>query len=161
MFLHAKFLRFFCVILVFVPGILSFSCSNSIDHMLEDYNSNFVHKVVEEKTLEPGDLGYNPDNMLLPEYFVALNASLNIPASDRGRDFTWTMTKLNKSNGIRKTVFKSKMKNFVLQVSDHDEIEEGTYCLTLELTIASGELFMDEAFVFVYDQTQRNKKAEQ
>lgn len=135
-------------------AFLASSCMNGLDNMLSEYNSHFTKVQPDPKALEPGDLGYNPDNLLLPEYFVALNASLNIPSSDRGASFSWSLTKLNQSSGLKTVVYKTMVKNFVLQVSDYPEIQEGTYCLTLVLTVESGETFMDEAYVFVYDHKQ-------
>ena len=154
MFFHITNFRYLASVLVVLFAVFTTSCMNSIDQMLEDYNESFMKVQPDPKALEPGDLGYNPDNLLLPEYFVALNASLNIPSSDRGASFSWSLTKLNKSSGLKTVVYKTMVKNFVLQVSDYPEIQEGTYCLTLVLTVESGETFMDEAYVFVYDHKQ-------
>lgn len=72
--------------------ISCFSCSNSLESMLNDYNDHFTPVIVREpdvSTLTPLDPGFNPKMMLLDKYIVSDQSTLNLCAPPGCNSYKW------------------------------------------------------------------------
>ena len=149
------------VILMFLA--LFFSCSNSLDDMVDDYNGGFTKDNTEteedsaEETLYPGDDGYDQTEMLFEQYFLASDETLNLfaPSSKKSAtEYSWTLTQpSDTSKGsnfavlFQGTTYTSR--RFVLYVPE-STLEEGTYKLVLTVETA-GKSYTDSCAIIIYE----------
>ena len=84
-------LRFVVTLLLLT---LVIGCSNSIQTMLDDYNSNFAitHAVDDGSQPIPGDKDFVAADMLFTEYYVASDDTLNLSAPHKCDSYTWVVT---------------------------------------------------------------------
>lgn len=74
--------------------LLVIGCSNSVQTMLDDYNSNFTitHAVDDGTQPSPGDPDFVASDMLFPIYYVSSVDTLNLAAPYNCRSYTWVLT---------------------------------------------------------------------
>lgn len=86
-----KKLRFVAIPLLL---LLVIGCDNSVQTMLDDYNSNFTvtHAVDDGKSPIPGDVDFVASEMLFEEYYVASDDTLNLSAPFKCDSYTWVVT---------------------------------------------------------------------
>lgn len=133
--------------------ILATGCSGDLDYMIEEYNSRFgIHD--DRTLLLPGDINYDQRNMILEEYHVNVNASLNIPAPRvADANYKWQMYK-----GGAEITSLSKTENGIEGANFHlleRNLSEDTYILKLTVTVA-GKTYTDSALVTVHNEDREN-----
>lgn len=74
--------------------LLVIGCSNSVQTMLDDYNSNFTvtHAVDNGTQPSPGDANFVASDMLFPIYYVSSVDTLNLAAPYNCRSYSWVLT---------------------------------------------------------------------
>ena len=74
--------------------LLVIGCSNSVQTMLDDYNSNFTvtHAVDDGSQPSPGDANFVASDMLFPIYYVSSVDTLNLAAPYNCRSYSWVLT---------------------------------------------------------------------
>ncbi len=148
----------------FLGGLFS-SCSNSIDSLVSDYNSDFDTDVTVTKSssaLSPGDDGFSADNMLKETYFVNSTATLNLYAPVNCSTYKWKLlqieqvTELNLTYSVERAVSYSlsngsseTSRAFILYIPTSG-LEAGTYKLTLTVTDKEGNEYSDNCRIVVY-----------
>lgn len=143
---------------VILGGILLclFSCSHSLQDMVDEYNSNFVPTKDKEEPSKPGDEDFDPDLMLFPTYYICTDGSVNLAAPEsvtykwglynsKNEDITATL-KCYETCGPSDQEFR-----FYLPLS-YPAVGVGTYKIELEVTDAVGNPYNDTATLIVYEQ---------
>ena len=141
------------------------SCSNSIDSIISDYNSDFDTEVTVKKStssLSPGDDGFCADDMLKETYFVSSTATLNLYAPKNCASYKWKLlqieqvTELNLTYSVERAVSYSlsngsteASRAFILYIPTSG-LERGTYKLTLTVTDKEGDEYSDNCRIVVY-----------
>ena len=129
-----------------IPAVLFFSCKNNVSTMFQDYNSRFKHVEDEKPVPVPGDKDFNEKDMLLDEYNIWDNETLNLYAPDKNIiSFKWTVLKYPDEEPVE-LVFKDKSYNstsshFVLIPSDSKLL--GEYRLELCVTDNNNKVYKD------------------
>ncbi|MBQ7752225.1 MAG: hypothetical protein IJR80_01030 [Treponema sp.] len=74
--------------------LLVIGCENSVQTMLDDYNSNFTvtHAVEDGSKPSPGDSDFVASEMLYPIYYVSSDDTLNLAAPYNCRSYRWVLT---------------------------------------------------------------------
>ena len=129
---------------------LSFSCTNGIEQIMDEYNSQF-HHVAEENFSEPvpGDENFNESEILLERYFVNRNASVSLAAPDGCSSYKWTLFSVNTI--AKKEVLVQEEQYFILYIPDAKLVSGRTYVLELSLACADGTIYGDSCELVVYD----------
>lgn len=132
-----------------VPVIIALSlllagCGGGMDYMIEEYNSRFgIHD--DRILLVPGDLGYDENDMLEPEYHVDSTYTLNIPAPQvKGARYQWDLYKDGK---VVQADHDGSHHTFQLYLPEN--LGVGTYQLRLTVTV-DGKECKDTALVTVH-----------
>ena len=142
------------------------SCNNSIDSMLDDYNSGFnpgyvtlgSEKEEEEVILEPGDQGFNQKDLLSSEYTVFDVGTLNLAAPSSCKSFAWVVTdpdaedvtaplEVTFYDGKKATVRKTQ--DYIVYMKKSGLEVGHTYYLTLTVTGKDGRVYSDLAQLFI------------
>lgn len=160
-----SFFAFFSVLFT-----LFFSCSNSIDDLVENYNSKYQQGTSgydSANGLAPGEEGFVAEEMLASKYFIRSDGTLNLYAPPRCESYKWSLSKIeietaigvlgdpvdiklekevsfNLSNGST-----SSSRGFVLYVPT-SSVEIGTYKLSLTVTDKEGTEYTDSCVLIVY-----------
>ena len=156
-------LKKFCLYIFF--SLLFASCSDSIDSILSDYNSDFDTEVSVKKSgssLSPGDDGFCADEMLKETYFVSRTATLNLYGPKNCSSYKWKLlqieqvTELNLTYSVERAVSYSlsngsteASRAFILYIPTSG-LERGTYKLTLAVTDKEGNEYSDNCRIVVY-----------
>ena len=163
MFFHRTNFRYLASVLVVLFAVFTTSCMNSIDQMLEDYNSNFIkaHKL----PIEPGDEGFDESDLLLEEYTVATDASLTINAPKTCYTYTWEIYKvefLSESVGgywiedAKKVLISFPGKysltdqTLSFAIKEVSDFVPGTYEIRLAVVGRNGVRYKDAATLVIY-----------
>lgn len=171
-----KKLRFVVTLLLL---LLVIGCSNSIQTMLDDYNSNFsvTHDIVSDDSPSPGEDGFDESEMLYDIYYVSDVNVLNLAAPKNCDTYIWTVRdpekkydETNPRDGLRVYMFDEgsmESRMFVTYIKEavsppleqdslgvkYDALEVGkTYQITLTVTkkgVGKGT-FTDTAALVVY-----------
>lgn len=171
-----KKLRFVAIPLLL---LLVIGCDNSVQTMLDDYNSNFTitHNVVNDDSPSPGEEGYVESDMLYDVYYVSDVNVLNLAAPKNCDTYIWTIRdpekkydETNPRDGLRVYLFDQgsmEQRLFTTYIPEaiappvatdtlgvaYDSLEVGkTYQITLTVTkkgVGKG-VFTDTAAVVVY-----------
>ena len=150
------FIVAFCVLL-----LLS-SCNNSLDDIMDDYNSAFEkeddNEVYDADVLYPGDPGFDETKMLYEKYFFSDNEELNLTAPSArysATSYSWKLTlpddetwECNSAKLAAGTTYSSR--RFVMY-APLCELKSGkTYKLTLTVTVA-GKTYTDSCAIVFYN----------
>lgn len=130
--------------IIIVLNLLLTGCKGDIDYMIEEYNSRFgIHD--DRILLVPGDLGYDENDMLEPEYHVDSTHTLNIPAPQvKGASYQWDLYKDGK---VVQADHDGSHHTFQLYLPGN--LGVGTYQLRLTVTV-DGKEYRDTALVTVH-----------
>ena len=131
-----------------VPVIIALSlllagCGGGMDYMVEEYNSRFgIH---DDRYRLLGDLGYDENDMLEPEYHVDSTHTLNIPVPQvKGASYQWDLYKDGK---VVQADYDGSHHTFQLYLPGN--LGVGTYQLRLTVTV-DGKEYRDTALVTVH-----------
>lgn len=156
----------FVLILSILFCVCTFSCNNSVDDMLEDYNGGFKKGYVKlkekqdesDEVLQPGDEGFDQTKMLRDEYFLGWDSTLNLYAPETAERFQWYISDPDDSDntpvnfkpcGSDFIVSEITTRRFSLYAED-SELEDGTtYKLTLNVW-KGGKRYWDVCSLVVY-----------
>ncbi len=159
-----KFFKLKKIVLFIFFSFLFASCSDSIDSILSDYNSDFGTEVKLKNStsdLSPGDEGFCEEDMLKAVYYVSTKETLNLFAPKNCASYKWNLLEVktvetiysvwtvekavsyNLSNGSSDT-----SRAFMLYVPDSG-LEKGTYKLTLTVTDKEGKEYSDTTSIVV------------
>ncbi len=129
--------------IIIVLNLLLTGCKGDIDYMIEEYNSRFgIH---DDNYLLPGDLGYDENDMLEPEYHVDSTYTLNIPAPQvKGARYQWALYKDGK---VVQADHDGSHHTFQLYLPGN--LGVGTYQLRLTVTV-DGKECKDTALITVH-----------
>lgn len=134
----------------FLYAVLSLcGCSNSIDTLIEDYNSNFkVATVQQSYTLDD----VIAEDILRPYYAVSYTTTLCLTAPTGGVNYTWTAEVDENANDIPvgKQYILGANRVLSLYIRNSNIKRWGTYKLTVSITRTSGEIIKDTAWLYVY-----------
>ena len=132
------------VLAIIALSLLLAGCGGGMDYMIEEYNSRFgIHD--DRILLVPGDLGYDENDMLEPEYHVDSTYTLNIPAPQvKGARYQWDLYKDGK-----KVVTNHDGSYHTFQLYLPGNLGVGTYQLQLIVTV-DGRTYKDVALVTVH-----------
>lgn len=160
-----KFFKLKKFVLLIIFSFLLASCSDSIDSIISDYNSDFDTEVTVKKStsaLSPGDDGFCADDMLKETYFVSSTATLNLYAPKNCASYKWKLlqieqvTELNLTYSVERAVSYSlsngsteASRAFILYIPTSG-LEIGTYKLTLTVTDKEGDEYRDNCRIVVY-----------
>lgn len=144
-------------------AFLVIGCSNSVQTMLEDYNSNFT--VTHEYTggwdsPSPGDEDFVASQMLYPTYYVSDDEALNLFAPTKCNSYSWVMTDpdelYDKAVGPTKLMVvtyngtSTVSREFVIYIPDNIEggiLQTGK---TYKLTLTVNGIYSDSAEIVIY-----------
>ena len=124
-------------------------CSNSIETMLDDYNSNFKTATIQTSyTLA----NVSPKDMLRPYYAVSFVNTLCLTAPTGGVNYTWTAKVGENANniveGTEYVLGSGRVLDLYIKTSALKRWS--SYELTLTITTNSGEIIQDTAALYVY-----------
>ena len=124
-------------------NLLLAGCGGGMDYMIEEYNSRFgIH---DDRYRLLGDLGYDENDMLEPEYHVDSTHTLNIPAPQvKGASYQWDLYKDGK---VVQADHDGSHHTFQLYLPGN--LGVGTYQLRLTVTV-DGKEYRDTALVTVH-----------
>lgn len=158
----------FVLSISFLVCLLSVSCNNDVDDMLDDYNGGFKKgytvlqdsEETEEVTLSPGDEGFHQEDMLRDEYFLGWDSTLNLYVPPNSQDPQWWITDPKADDPDEKVGFLSFGSNIKITIckqsyfciyAPNSLLEEGhTYKLTLTVKDKEGYTYTDKASLVVY-----------
>lgn len=133
------------IILCFATFLL-FSCENSIDKIIDNYNGIFVNgSDAGDKEIDyiPGE--YNLPSLLAEdEYNVKKGDLLELSVKEAYKTYDWDLTDGTKNYKINKGIYKVDISTGSL------EMEQGSYTLTVTVTNSRGDTYRDVATIFVY-----------
>lgn len=165
-----QFLKIFSILIIF--SIFE-SCSNDIDAMIDDYNSNFnkqSNSTVNDvgfSSLSPGDDGFDEAAMLEEKYDVRSDGTLNLYAPPKCASYKWSMTEIKKTTttGLYGTTITSATESsvsftlsngssstsraFILYVPTSG-LSVGTYRISLSVTDEEGTEYKDSCILVIY-----------
>lgn len=154
-----KKLRFVAITLFL---LLVIGCSNSIQTMLDDYNSNFsvTHAQEEDRPPSPGEADFVAANMLYAEYYIASDDTLNLSAPIKCNSYTWVVTNPEEivpeggtATPIPVEMFAGTNQNsreFITYIPDSGLEVGKTYRLTLTVVGSDGKTYTDSAGLVIY-----------
>ena len=153
---NVRFFYRFCLPSLVLACLLTvFGCSNSVETMMEDYNSAF--SVVPVTTTSDSHTEYSVDNvvanaMLLPEYPVKYRTTLNLAAPTGAASYLWEVEVSENAAGLEEgTVYTlSNGRVLVLYIKDSILKQWAHYKLTLTVVKTNGEILKDTAMLYVY-----------
>lgn len=145
------------------------SCSNSIDDLVESYNSKYQQGMGgydSASGIAPGEEGFAAEKMLASKYFIRSDGTLNLYAPPRCESYKWSLSKIETETKIgvfgnpvdvkvEKEVSLSlsnastSSRGFVLYVPT-SSVEIGTYKLSLTVTDKEGTEYTDSCVLVVY-----------
>lgn len=144
-----------CLHLLFMALILALTlgCQNSVDTVIEDYNSSFELEIPEDPHPGPGEPGFNQNDLLLDKYFISSTETLNL-AGPANCNYEWTFTNIDPSDNKKnfaKLVNGSSYtsRRFVMYIP-LSEISEGSYRLRLSITDKEGNRYTDNCILYIY-----------
>ncbi|MCQ2248348.1 MAG: hypothetical protein MJZ50_04985 [Treponema sp.] len=149
------------------------SCVNTIDTMVEDYNSNLTKK--EEPLTEkppdpvPGDEDFNQDSMLQEKYLVAKNATFCISAP-KSSYYLWQIYRIIRTSidvqgvNVTETYEEEIVMNGIVPVQNQMLnlymadlallMPAGTYKLVLTVKDSTGKEYKDVSALSIYEPLQ-------
>ena len=151
---------------IFLSAVTSFSCNNSIDDMLGEYNGQFTpvtltyasteeSDTTSDEVYEPGDDKFYAEDMLYPSYVISQNSTLNLAGPRNCSSYRWTMTdpddekeqelSITLMNGYTKTTRK-----YVLYVPQSGLYASKTFKLKLTVLGNDGHVYTDTCGISVY-----------
>lgn len=155
-----KMTKLLSIITFLIFSCMLFSCKTSIDSIIDEYNSNFTIDYANSITsdmLSPGDVGFNPAEMLKDEYYLGSDTTLNISAPYKSASFSWFVSNPLDDEIIPIKYFGNEYEQYVVteKVFSIDArtcgLEVGkTYKLTLQVTDQGGLLYTDVCAIVVY-----------
>ncbi len=157
----------------FVPALIFavfsvFSCTD-INSMLENYNTNYTSEIKAEKPtsgLAPGDEGFDEEDMLQGEYFVASVGTLVLYAPKNCASYKWSLKQQVEISVNSNIVYSEKSVSFALSNGSTDisrafvmyipdsGLETGTYKLSLTVTDKEGKSYTDTCSIVIYEKSQ-------
>lgn len=149
------------------------SCVNTIDTMVEDYNSNLTRKEdpLAEKPPDPvpGDEEFNPDSMLQEKYLVAKNTTFCISAP-KSSYYLWQIYRIIRTSidvqgvNVTETYEEEIVMNGVVPVQNQMLnlymadlallMPAGTYKLVLTVKDSTGKEYKDVSALSIYEPLQ-------
>lgn len=144
--------NFFLFSLGFFFSITSFSCKNSMQTMIDDYNSHFTPAEAEPNTSCPGDEGFLASNMLFSQYIVCQDGTVNLSAPI-SNSYLWEIT--NKEGiPIKNISFYQgagyRYKDFRFHLPKN-KITAGSYTIRLTVTDQDENIYQDSCLLIVYE----------
>ena len=125
--------------------VLVLAGCSGLDYMIEEYNSRFG---IHEERLMPGDLGYDQNDMIEPDYHVNEKHSLSIPApQSKGATYLWEVFRVQDGKVVGLSDLEKEAQTFQIELSGRMTV--GTYRLRLTMTV-NGRSYVDEAMVTVH-----------
>ncbi len=140
-----------CLILLLLVPLLA-GCTNSIQTMLDDYNSRFTATQPEE-SLSPGDEGFDEKDMLFLEYYVASDDTLNLFGPFNCSSYEWKLEDPETREEIDVVMFTNHTKyqrEYVTYIPDSGLETGKTYKLTLTVTDKEGNVYTDICALVIY-----------
>lgn len=143
-------------ILIMILLLMCAGCKNSIDSMLDDYNSNFtIDTSIYETTPSPGDEDFIESGMLLDTYCVGSNETINLAAPYKCDSYSWVVTDpLDANNEVTVKFFDGSMicnsRLFVTYIPESGLKAGRTYKLTLTVTDKEGNAYKDFCELVIY-----------
>lgn len=148
------------LLLTLLIFLLTTACKQSMNTLLDDYNSNF--KVYEE-VIEapcPGDPDFLPAEMLQDEYFVWDDSTLNLCAPNNCGKYSWIIS--DPDNDYKKVPVHHYMQSdesffeewekqtFYINIPDSGLEAGKVYKLTLTVSSEGGDEYTDNAVIVIY-----------
>ena len=142
--------------------LLVIGCSNSVQTMLDDYNSNFTvtHNVDDGSAPVPGDKNFVASDMLFTEYYIASDDTLNLSAPLRCNSYSWVVTNPEEivldggdPTPINVGMFggtNANSREFITYIPESGLEVGKTYRLTLTVVGADGKTYTDTAGLVIY-----------
>lgn len=142
------------VILTISFLLLMVSCSNDIQTILNDYNSNF-NEITEYYAPKPGDPDFDERQMLFGEYYVASDDTLNLFGPYGCDSYSWSVTDPKDKSGAEIDVvlfqgYTKFQREYVVYIPDSGLETGKTYKLTLTVTDKEGTIYTDTCGLVVY-----------
>lgn len=145
-------MRKLCLMLLLLVPLLA-GCSNSVQTMLDDYNSRFTAEE-KEKILSPGDEGFDEKDMLFLEYYVSYDDTLNLFGPYRCNSYTWTVVDPEIGEEVDIVMFSGHTKyqrEYVTYIPESGLEAGRTYKLTLRVTDKEGNVYTDVCALVIYE----------
>lgn len=143
--------------------LLVIGCENSVQTMLDDYNSNFTvtHAVDDGSAPVPGDPDFVAEDMLFTEYYIASDDTLNLCAPLKCNSYRWVVTDPDENvpegsspTEIDVVMFEDRDKvsrEFITYIPNSGLVAGKTYKLTLTVVgTADRKTYTDTAGLVVY-----------
>ena len=153
---------------------LSFSCKNNVNTMLDDYNGHYEPATNMELIKNPGDKGFEAENMLEPTYFASSEGSINVAAPYKCKSYSWSFYKIIEQKRGSESVIKSTLEDITTglnfyedsgintrefrvyvplsKISDKEKLVPGTYVLHLTVIGNDGKEYKDWCSIVIYKQ---------
>lgn len=146
-------MRRLCLVLITSLLILA-GCSNNVQTMLDDYNSSFAPSY-EFKEPCPGDVDFKAENMLMGEYYVSSDDTLNLFGPYNADSYEWICTDPDDESGTEVSVrlFKGYTKfqrEYIVYIPNSGLKAGKTYKLTLTVTDKEGVKYTDSCGLIIY-----------
>lgn len=143
------------ILTLLISLLISSSCSNTLQDMLDQYNGNFMTyeiKTVRKKAPSPGDFDFRAEDMLVDEYFVYEDGTLNLAAPDNCITYKWVMTDPVHDDTVLLPLNLERSyveRTYTMYIPDSG-LQPGTYKLTLTVMSNKGGVYTDSCGVIVY-----------
>lgn len=142
-------------------------CSQSMDEMLSNYNSNYSQNSSSSYTgIGPGEEGFEENAMLAEKYDVRSDGTLNLYAPPRCASYDWSIEEIKKTSvqsvygpaittSYNKVSFSlsngtsSSTQGFILYVPTSN-LDVGTYRITLKVTDEEENEYTDKCILVIY-----------
>lgn len=157
-----KFIKLkICPLILLVVLILAGGCKNSVNSMIDDYNSKYTINYLDPDGPQPGEGRFYEQDMLLDRYFICENETLNLCAPKQCNSYQWELTDPNRRTEDKNFAHLTKnssytSQRFVLYVPDSG-ISTGYYNLRLYVTDKEGHRFTDSCILVIYKNTNNNE----
>lgn len=158
-----KFIKLkLCPLMLFIILILAGGCKNTVDSMIDSYNSKYTVNYLDPDGPQPGEGRFFEQNMLLDRYFVCENETLNLCAPKQCRTYEWILTDPNRPEEYRNFATLTQnssyeSQRFVLYVPESG-ISTGYYNLRLYVTDKEGKRFTDSCVLVIYKNTNDKER---
>lgn len=158
-------------VLFLLLGLFS-SCKNDINKMLDDYNGHYEPATNMQLIKNPGDKGFEQENMLEPTYFASSEGSINVAAPYKCSSYTWNFYKIIEQKRGSESVITSTLEDITAnlnfyeesgsdkrefrvfvplsRISDEEKLIPGTYILHLTVIGNDGKEYKDWCSIVIY-----------
>lgn len=135
-----------CIAIVIFSSLAA-GCSNSLQSMITDYNTNFTSVAKVTESPAPGESGFDASGMLAGMYEVSCKSVLSIPGPAGAAGYAWKAYQKQDGSDAAQ-LGTARQLNVYLPDSG---IGAGVFNISLTVTDGAGKEYTDTALLWVTD----------